>query len=75
MYGTAWYVYELCFGWIPRTNEVLNGLISTRLPWYLGMIKGLRPSTKVEMLFVNNENLNRNQIGVLLVLDINIFTF
>jgi hypothetical protein len=46
--------------------EVLNGLISTRLHWYLGVIKGLRLSTKVEMLFVNNEILNCNQIDMLL---------
>jgi hypothetical protein len=68
-------VNELYFGWIPYTIEVLNSLISTRLPWYLGVIKGLRLSTKVERLFVNNEILNCNQIYMILDLDINICTF
>jgi hypothetical protein len=40
------------------------------MPWYLGVIKGLGLSTKIEMLFVNNENFYCIQFDLLLVLDI-----
>jgi hypothetical protein len=68
-------VYKfLHFGRIPYTIETHSGLTSTRLGWYLGVITGLRLSTKIEMIIVNNEIVNCNQINMLLVLDINICT-
>jgi hypothetical protein len=47
-------VYKLCFGQILHTKKVLDGLSALG---YLGVIKGLRLSTKVGKLFVNNANL------------------